>query len=271
MKKLISTCVTTMLVLSSTLSAEFTFDKAPKEMSAYYTSKIQTLAEVQSKLKKNGFEILVTTEVIKDKNVITITNAELQATNSYLATINVLVNSEANEVRVQNPSYFGAAYLQDKYTYGQFKATLDALEKTLGTMSEVKEKSDFSDLPDYNFMFGMPHFDDAITVKTADEVYKKLDNPKMEKYIAYKLSLPNGNILVGHKLRKKTNKFLKTINQQQNAQLLPYKALVFANQVQILDPKYYLALSLPLLSMGEFMKIASIPDLIKKDIERVYK
>jgi len=271
MKRFIGTCVTTMVVLSSGLSAEFTFDKAPKEMSAYYSSKLQPLATVQSKLKKNGFKILVTTKVVGNQNVITITNRELQATNSYLATLNVLVNSSANEIRVQNPSYFGSAYLQDKYTYGQFKSTLNALEKALGTMNEVQEKSDFADLPDYNFMFGMPHFSDAITITTGDEVYKKLDNPNVAKHIAYKLSLPNGNILVGHKLEKETNSFLKTIGQQKNAQLLPYQALVFANQVQILNPKYYLALSLPLLSMGEFMKISSTPDLIQKDIKNVYK
>jgi len=271
MKRFIGTCVATVVVLSSSLSAEFKFDKAPKEMSAYYSSKLQPLATVQSKLKKNGFKILVTTKVVGNQNVITITNAELQATNSYLATLNVLVNSSANEIRVQNPSYFGSAYLQDKYTYGQFKSTLNALEKALGTMKGVKEKSNFKDLADYNFMFGMPHFSDAITVAEGDKIYKKLDNAKVAKNIAYRLSLPNGNILVGHKLGAETNGFLKKIGQQKNAQLLPYQALVFGNQVQILNPKYYLALSLPLLSMGDFMKISSTPDMIEKDIKNVYK
>ncbi|NEW60366.1 hypothetical protein GSY74_03650 [Sulfurovum sp. bin170] len=41
--------------------------------------------------------------------------------------------------------------------------------------------------------------------------------------------------------------------------------------VTVLDPKYYLALSLPLLSMTEFMKIATAPDQIVKDIKRAYK
>ena len=39
----------------------------------------------------------------------------------------------------------------------------------------------------------------------------------------------------------------------------------------MLDPKYYLAVSLPLLTMGEFMKIASAPGEIEKDIKRTYK
>jgi hypothetical protein len=39
----------------------------------------------------------------------------------------------------------------------------------------------------------------------------------------------------------------------------------------ILDPKYYLALSLPNLSMGKFMKIATTPDSIEKEIKKSYR
>jgi hypothetical protein len=39
----------------------------------------------------------------------------------------------------------------------------------------------------------------------------------------------------------------------------------------MLAPKYYLALSLPLLSMTDFMKIASAPDAIVEDIKEAYK
>ena len=66
------------------------------------------------------------------------------------------------------------------------------------------------------------------------------------------MTLPNGLILVGHKLNKRTNKFLKILGEEENA--------------QILDPKFYLAISLPNLSMNQFMDIASIPDEIQKEI-----
>jgi hypothetical protein len=39
----------------------------------------------------------------------------------------------------------------------------------------------------------------------------------------------------------------------------------------MLAPKYYLALSLPRLSMTDFMKIASAPEEIIKDIKQAYK
>ena len=38
-----------------------------------------------------------------------------------------------------------------------------------------------------------------------------------------------------------------------------------------MNPKYYLALSLPNLSMGTFMKISDIPGKIEEDIKADYK
>jgi len=93
---------------------------------------------------------------------------------------------------------------------------------------------------------------------------------KAKKYIAYTLKLPNGTVLVGHKLSKQTNMFLNTIGSERNSNLLPYQSLIKGDKVVILDPKYYLALSLPLLSMADFMKISSVPRGIEKEIEHVY-
>jgi len=264
---MITTCMATVVVLTTNAVAEFNFNQTPEKLTAYYVSTIQPLDTLKLKLSNHGFEVLATTEIVSGESVITITNAELKATNTYMATLQVLVNTINKEIRVQNPSYFGAAYLQDNYKYGQFKATLTALEATLGTMNTVKEKTDFNDLSSFSFMFGMPKLQDTISIAKGENLESKLSSPK----IAYRLNLPNGTTLIGHVLRKKTNKFLKKIDQTQNAQLLPYEAMMQNGEVTVLDPKYYLALSLPLLSMGEFMKIATAPDQIVKDIKRVYK
>jgi len=50
-----------------------------------------------------------------------------------------------------------------------------------------------------------------------------------------------------------------------------YESMIKEGKAVILDPKYYLALSLPLLHMSDFMKIASSPEEIEKDIKRAYK
>ncbi len=244
--------------------------KAPKKLSTYYAANYQSIDELKSKLEANGFKVLAVTPILKGKTVLTITNDELQKTNTLLATLQLLVN-EGDEIRVQNPSYFGAAYLQDRFKYGQFTATLKALQAALGDMYEVDDKFELADLPTYQFMFGMPYLNDTITVAEGDDLLAKVTGENAAKYVAYTLKLPNGNVIVGHKLRNRTNKFLKKIEAERNANILPYESIIKGRKAVMLDPKYYLALSLPLLSMSDFMKIASAPGEIEKDVKRAYK
>ena len=262
MKKLFATTVTAAVLLTTNATA-YDFGSTPSKISAHFVATAQSLDSVKKKLTDNGFKVLATTNIVKGHDVITITNDELQATNTYMAAIHVSVSG--SDVRVQNPSYLGAAFLGDKYKYGQFKATVNALEKALGSLKGSKQKTDFSDLEDYNFMMGMPKVDDTITIKEGKGLASKVSDA------AYTLTLPNGLVLVGHKLSKKTNKFLKTLGEEKNAQILPYESLVFGNAAQMLDPKFYLALSLPNLSMGQFMEIASVPDDIEQEITKAYK
>ncbi len=239
---------------------------APEKLSTYYAAKAQAAKSVASKLKANGFTVLATTAPIKGSTVITVTNKELKATNSWLATLNVLVNEK--EVRVQNPSYFGAAYLGDNFTYGQFSGTLKSLQKALGDLHTVADEFKLAKLPKYQFMMGMARVDDTLEVGEGADLAAKL---KDNKYVSYSLKLPNGSTLVGHNLRSRTNKFLLKIDASHNANILPYRSMIKDGKAVMLDPKYYLAVSLPLLSMGEFMKIASTPGEIEKDIKRTYK
>ncbi len=252
MKKIIVTIIAITLLTTYTTA---------QSISAYLIGNSAPISEVKTKLKESGFDILATTN-----NVITISNPELQATNTYVATINVYVGS--SDIRVQNPNYFGAAYLDDKYKKDQFKSTINALTKALGKLKESNEKLEEDELGDYHFMMGMPYFDEPITVAEGDKIYKKIKN---NQHIAYALTLPNGTILVGHKLTPSTSSFLKTLNQTKNSQILPYEALVFSNEVKIMNPKFYLALSLPQLSMGEFMKISTTPNKIEKEITNAYR
>ncbi|MBT8348318.1 MAG: hypothetical protein HKP62_02585, partial [Sulfurovum sp.] len=159
---------------------------APAVLSAYYAAKAQSASAVASKLKANGFTILAQTAPIKGSTVITVTNKELKNTNSWLATLNVLVNEK--EVRVQNPSYFGAAYLQEKFKYGQFTATLKSLQKALGDLHTVADEFKLAKLPKYQFMMGMAYVGDTIEVGEGADLDTKL---KDNKYVAYSLKLPN--------------------------------------------------------------------------------
>ncbi len=245
-------------------------DNAPKNLTAYYAANPQTVDALTAKLKANGFQIVSTNEILKDKTVITITNDELKNTNTFMAVLNVLVNG-SDEIRVQNPSYFAAAYLQGKFHYGQFKATLTSLQAALGDMYAVTDINEFSKLKDYNFMFGMPHLADTIDVAEGTQLTGKLVGDKATKHIAYTLKLPNGATLVGHKMRTRNNKFLIKVDAAKNTQLLPYQSMIKDGKAYMLDPKFYLALSLPLLTMTDFMKIAAAPDEIEKEVVKAYK
>ena len=262
MKRVILTCMATTVIATSTVGAEFTFDKVPKKLPAYYLATLQSVNSIKTKLRKNGFEVVASDNILSGTTVITFTNRELKSTNSYMATLHILVNRNDNEIRVQNPSYLASAYIKG-YKYGDFKKTLNGLERVLNRMSPVLQQKEMDALPEYHFMFGMPYLEDVITVAT--------DVTMPHKSISYSLKLPNGAILVGHKLTAKTNKFLEKIGQSKNVQLLPYESMIKNGVATILDPKYYLALSLPNLSMGEFMRIATIPDSITKEIQRSYR
>jgi hypothetical protein len=53
--------------------------------------------------------------------------------------------------------------------------------------------------------------------------------------------------------------------------MLPYPILIENGKAKILDPKYYIAYMYPMLQMSEFMTIATIPDAMVKDCERVFR
>ena len=76
--------------------------------------------------------------------------------------------------------------------------------------------------------------------------------------------------MIGVKLSRSTSRFVKKIGYQ-NSELLPYPILIENNVAKILDPKYYIAVMYPMLSMSEFMTIASIPDSIQKDCDKVFR
>ena len=243
--------------------------EAPKELSVYYSAAPQSISELRNKLESNGFTILAQDEILEAKTVISFTNESLKNTNSFLSVLHLLVNGE-KEIRVQNPSYFAAAFLQEEYHYGDFNTTLQALQEVLGELYEVKERYQLTDLSEYHFMFGMPKVNDTILVAKGKNLKYKLHDENSSTYISYALDLPDGSILVGHKLQEKTYAYLKNVKAQNNALIFPYKVMLKEGRAFTLAPKYLLALSLPLLSMTDFLKIVSAPEEIVKDIKSAY-
>jgi len=245
------------------------FSQKPKKLPAYYTAPSQDIAIIERNLLYQGFEILAVTSIFPGSTVITITNEELKNTNSYLATLQISVN--AQDVRVQNPSYFGAAYLGEQYYYGKFYDTITALENALGTLNSSSQKVDFTNLASYCFMYGLPKREDMLKIERGPSLVEKISTKKAKQSIAYQLKLPNGSTLVGHKLSHKTNEFLTILGEHKNTQVLPYETIINGNEVSMMNPKYYLALSFPKLTLHQFMQIASTPDQIYRNIKKTYQ
>ena len=244
--------------------------KAPQTLPVYYEADLMSIEHLIFKLERNGFILLSQDEIFKGKVVLSFTNKALTETNSFISVLHLLVN-EGKEIRVQNPDYFAAAFLQDKYQYGDLNSTLKALDVALGGMYEVTEKYSLSELSAYHFMIGMPRVGDTILLASGENLVSKIDDVNVSKYISFILTLPNGNTLVGHKLRQSTYAYLKKIKAENNAQLFPYHVMISKGKALMLAPKYYLALALPFLSMTDFLQIASAPEDIVKDIKQVYK
>ncbi len=243
---------------------------SPKTLSVYYEADLQTVEEMRYALLSHGFIVLATDEILKGKTVISFTSEALKSTNSFMSVLHLLVN-EGKEIRVQNPSYFAAAYLQEKYHYGDFNSTLQALDAALGGMYEVKENLKLNDLAEYHFMFGMPNVEDTILVAKGDDLKTKAKDNNHSETISYTLDLPSGALLVGHRLSAQIYEELSIIKAENNAQIFPYQVMIENERAYILAPKYYLALSLPLLSMTDFLKIASAPEKIVTEISQSYK
>jgi len=118
-------------------------------------------------------------------------------------------------------------------------------------------------------MEGMPRYNDMVVIKKAsnDALYA---NAKKSKKILYEQKLSNGSIMIGVKLGKRTNKFIKKTGYQ-NAGLLPYPVLIEDGEAKILDPKYYIAIMYPMLKMSQFMTISTVPGAINKDIDKIFR
>jgi len=264
MSRMISKCSTVLLVLIVTaISAQ------AAKISAYYTAPFATAKTLKSKLKKAGFNVLTTYSPASKENikVIVFTNKKLkklasQKTRGFAAIQRVMVDSSAKTVRVTNPTYWLKAFMQKDYKSGVDTAVKKSLGKALGKLTTTKDVLNEGDLAGYHFMMAMPYYEDMITLKKGATV-----KPKKK---LFEVKLANGSTLVGVKMSKNTENFIDKIGLE-NAILLPYTVLIEDGNVYALHAKYYLALSYPLLSMGQFMGISSIPDAIERKLKKALK
>ncbi len=243
-------------------------------ISAYLRGKFMDVKAVEEKLKTAGFEIITTVPVNKkgtmlsvvftDKSLVSMASKENRG---FMASLRVLVDTKEKTISITNPIYMAKGFLQNDYDEKSAKKILDKLITQFPNLSNSKDLLKFQLLAKYQFMNGMPYYENMIEIASGDDLLERI---KDNKKVVFTQTLENGSTLIGIKLGKRTRKFTKRIGRN-NAAMLPYPVLIENGKAKILDPKYYISYMYPMLKMSEFMTIATIPDAIVKDSKRVFR
>ena len=162
--------------------------------------------------------------------------------------------------------------MQDDYDHAVFSAELDKIKKAFPGLKESPDKLKFDDLGGYHFMIGMPYYNepDVLGEGTNAELLAKAKKYKKGKFFLYELKLSDNSTIVGFELGKRTKKFVKKVGRA-NAAVLPWSIVIENGRATALSAKYYIAISYPLLTMNDFMGIATIPGAVQKELSKPFK
>ncbi len=249
------------------------------QVSAYLVGDYVEAKEAQSKLEAAGFEVLASYKSVKKGTTLVFTNNALKAEaakpgRAYAAVSRLFIDEKEKMISFSNPVYFGKAFMQDDYKHVVFNTVLESINNEFSGLKGSVDELAFDDLAGYHFMMGMPYYNDPDelgkpSATTADAV-SKANSYKKGKAVIFELKLSQTSTLLGYDLGKRTKKFVKKIGRA-NAAILPWCVSIENGQAKALNAKYYIALSYPLLDMGGFMGIATVPGAITKDLEKAFK
>ena len=268
MKKILITLVAFFAMAQSAIA---------DEISAYLQGKYVDVSSAKSKLASAGFEVVTEYASVKDGVTIIFTNSALKAeaskpTRAHAAVLRLFVDNQEKTISVTNPVYFGQAFMQDDYNAKVFEAQLASINKAFPGLTGSADKLDADDISGYHFMMGMPYYEDPdeLGEGKCTDLLAQAKAYKGGKFFLFSIKLSEKSYLVGYDLAKRTKKFVAKIGRA-NASVLPYTISIENGKATSLAPKYYLAVSYPLLSMGEFTTIATVPGAINKDLTKPFK
>ncbi len=230
--------------------------------------------DAKEKILKAGFQIVKVYHLNKRRSLVSIvfTNDDLKkmaskSNRGFAGTLRLLIDKKDKIIAITNPLYITKAFLQDDFDRKKADKLLATLTNEFTGLKDSLDKFKFQGLPKYQFMDGMPFYKDMVEVGDGSDLLDKLKNNKR---VSFVLNLDKDSILVGVKLSKRTKKFPKKIGLT-NAGMLPYPVLIENGKAMILDPKYYISVMYPNLKMEEFMTIATVPEAITRDCQKVFR
>jgi hypothetical protein len=234
---------------------------------------MQNQESIEKKLSEVGFKIIGSYNAMenKDYKVLIYTSdilkkLSIKKTRGFASIGKILINKKDNILVFTNPEYFLTAFLQKDINKPLVSQVQNRL-KSVFKFTPSKYSLDQDDLASYHFMISMPYYQDMITIAKGFNLNNKLLQNHKDK-IVFSLKI-GANTLYGIKMNIKGGEkdYITKLKQEKHSVLLPYLVLVSPNDAKILHPKYYLAISLPKLTMGEFMRIRNTPG----DIENYFK
>ena len=246
------------------------------------------LTELKEGLEEEGFVVLGSYEPAEDsrRKVLSFTYPKLlkvvsglRETAGYFSVWRMaLTEAETGtEISLQNPEYWGNAYLQDEYPVAEstVKELISRILVAFGSGSSNKafgssQKFSGEDLREYHYMFSMPYFEDQVelgefeshnqALETIETNLRNSENcikvfrqtVKSQQTVLYGIGL-KGNTGEGH--------FLPIIDiaEHKHTAFLPYELLVNGKKVYMLHGRFRIAVSFPDLTMMTFGKIMSTP------------
>jgi hypothetical protein len=245
-------------------------------VSAYLHAAYITPEDVETKLEDAGFEVITSYKVDRKgfATSVIFTNEALKKEaakkgRGFAGAMHITVDKKDKLISITNPIYQLRAYMQNEYDKKLANDALRSLRAAFKDVKNTREMVKFSTLEHFQFMEGMPKYQDMVIIQKAPNAVL-LEKAKKSKRLVYQLDLGNGKTLVGLELGRKTSKFIKKTGYE-NAGLLPYPVLIENNEAKILDPKYYISVMYPKLKMSQFMTIATVPDAINKEMDRAFR
>lgn len=246
---------------------------------------------VRESLKAQGLEIVGEYQPAKDVKrwVIVYTSTELKSAvrssgpeRAFALAQRMAIYKSAQGIHLSatNPSYWCAAYFQDnfksiqskvKLTEGKLEAVFKAAKISKPLAYGSQKGLELEDLFEYQYMFGMPEFEDQVKLKefksfeAAQAALKKgLARNSREAQLVYSIKLKGKKVAlygIGLFGADGEQKFLPIIdiNNPKHSCFLPYEILILDNEVYMLHGRFRIALSFPDLTMGTFSKIMATP------------
>jgi len=298
MKRLIS--LSLAIILSTSLFAQLKPYIQAIQTDASVTS---MTVRVEEAAKENGLNVIgsYSPATSKERQVVVVSSDELVGAvkkvgglTGFAAVLRIGITREGNITNVSytNPKYWGNAYFRDDFekVLVEYQTVQLKLQKTMKAIGEYKpvpfgsEKGvDVKSLREYQYMFGMPEFDDTVELKayaSYSEAKKSIDlalkiPPQGLKQV-YRIEIPGEELVlygiaIGLADGEKHFMPIIDIDSPKHTAFLPYEMLVIGDEVHMLHGRYRIALSFPDLTMGTFSKIMSTPGDIEDALEQLTK